>query len=167
MKTRATYLVSFLSGLVFAIGLGLSGMTRPGKVLAFLDVTGAWDPTLAFVMGGAIALHAGFALRAKRAAAPLLGPSYVMPTRESLDRSLVLGATLFGVGWGLQGYCPGPAVVAATSGDWVPIVFLAFMVVGFAVPRLYQKPALELYEREAKLASMYSVSSSRSKGLGR
>jgi len=141
MKPRSAHLVSFLSGLVFAVGLGISGMTRPGKVLAFLDVAGTWDPTLLFVMGGAIAVHIGFALRAKRASAPLLGERYDFPARDSVDVSLVLGASLFGVGWGLQGYCPGPAVVAATSGGSVPIVFVVFMVAGFALPKLYQRPS--------------------------
>jgi uncharacterized membrane protein YedE/YeeE len=137
MKNRWPLLVAFAAGTVFALGLGLSGMTRPGKVVAFLDVAGAWDVTLAFVMAGAIAVHIGFALRAKRASAPLLGPRFVLPARDAVDASLLVGASLFGVGWGLQGYCPGPAIVASASGSAVPIVFVASMIAGLLAPRLF------------------------------
>jgi uncharacterized membrane protein YedE/YeeE len=136
VKARRFYAVSFLSGLVFAAGLAISGMTRPGKVLAFLDVGGAWDPTLAFVMAGAVAVHVGFALRAKRSAKPLFADRFAFPARDSIDAPLVLGAAIFGIGWGLQGYCPGPAVAASASGDAVPLVFLASMIVGLLVPAL-------------------------------
>jgi uncharacterized membrane protein YedE/YeeE len=134
VKSARSLLVSFLGGLVFAVGLGLSGMTEPAKVLAFLDVKGAWDPTLMFVMVGAIAVHMRFALRAKRATKPVWAPRFSLPARESIDARLFVGAALFGVGWGLQGYCPGPAVVASASGHAVPLVFVATMIVGLLVP---------------------------------
>lgn len=130
---RGTGIIAFVSGLVFAIGLGTSGMGRPAKVLSFLDVTGAWDPSLAFVMAAAIAVHAGFALRAKRGGAPLLAASYAFPQREELSLSLFAGAAIFGIGWGLVGYCPGPAVLGSASGSSTPLVFLGAMLVGLAV----------------------------------
>jgi uncharacterized membrane protein YedE/YeeE len=135
VKTRWFYVVSFSSGLVFAAGLAISGMTQPAKVLGFLDVTGAWDPTLMFVMIGAIAVHMGFALRAKNAAKPLLARQFSLPARDAIDAPLFIGAALFGVGWGLEGYCPGPAVVASASGGAVPLVFVASMVAGLLAPR--------------------------------
>jgi uncharacterized membrane protein YedE/YeeE len=134
VKSARFLLVSFLCGLVFAVGLGLSGMTQPAKVLAFLDIKGAWDPTLMFVMVGAIAVHMGFALRAKRATKPVWAPRFSLPAREGIDAQLFAGAALFGVGWGLEGYCPGPAVVASASGHAVPLVFVASMIVGLLVP---------------------------------
>jgi uncharacterized membrane protein YedE/YeeE len=134
LKRRAN-VISFVSGLVFAIGLGIAGMGRPSKVLAFLDVTGAWDPSLAFVMAAAIVVHAGFALRAKRGGVPLLATSYALPTRDTLHLSLFAGAAIFGIGWGLVGYCPGPAVVGAASGSSTPIAFVAAMLVGLTLQR--------------------------------
>jgi len=132
---RGFHAMAFVSGVVFAVGLGIAGMGRPAKVLAFLDVTGAWDPSLAFVMCGAIAVHAAFALRAKRGGTPLLAASYALPRRDTLDRSLFLGAAIFGLGWGLVGYCPGPAVLGAASGAATPVVFVAAMLVGLVLPR--------------------------------
>jgi uncharacterized membrane protein YedE/YeeE len=126
--------VSFLAGLLFAAGLGVSEMSRPGKVLAFLDVAGAWDPSLLLVMVGAIGVHLGFALRARRADRAVAGCA-VAPG-NSLDATLLAGAALFGVGWGMQGYCPGPAVVASASGSVTPLVFLVSMIAGLLVPRL-------------------------------
>jgi uncharacterized membrane protein YedE/YeeE len=133
---RGANLIAFFSGLVFAIGLGVSGMGRPGKVLAFLDITGNWDPSLAFVMASAIAVHIGFALRARRGGVPLLAKSYSLPQRETLDASLFAGAAMFGVGWGLVGYCPGPAVVGAASGSSTPVVFVGAMLLGVLLFRL-------------------------------
>lgn len=117
-------MVGFLSGAVFAVGLALSGMTDPGKVLAFLDVGGAWDPTLAFVMGGAVGTHAlgSFLLRRR-------GPPSSAPKR-SVDAQLIAGAALFGLGWGMSGYCPGPALVTAAYGRAEALELLASMVAG-------------------------------------
>ncbi|HEY3594199.1 MAG TPA: DUF6691 family protein, partial [Polyangiaceae bacterium] len=122
------------SGLVFATGLTLSGMTNPAKILAFLDITGRWDPSLLLVMGAAVATHLPFALWAKRASHPLVAQRFAFPARDALDGSLFFGAALFGVGWGMQGYCPGPAIVALASGGTVPLVFVATMIVGLLLP---------------------------------
>ncbi len=121
-------LVSFLSGLVFALGLGISGMTQPAKVIGFLDLFGRWDPSLAFVMGGAIAAHFVFARRAARGGAPRLAPRFELPLQTDIDARLVVGAALFGVGWGLSGLCPGPAVVSSVAGAPGTLVFVAAML---------------------------------------
>jgi uncharacterized protein len=105
-----TTIAAFACGLVFGFGLLISGMTQPAKVLGFLDVFGRWDPTLAFVMAGALAItFAGYAF-ARRRPVPLLAPSHFWPTATGIDRPLVVGSALFGVGWGLVGLCPGPAI---------------------------------------------------------
>ncbi len=121
-----SYAIAFLSGLVFAAGLGLAGMTQPAKVLAFLDIGGAWDPSLAFVMVGAIAVHAvAWQIATRR------GIVIVVP--KAIDARLVGGAALFGVGWGLSGWCPGPAVVAMGSGLESAWVFALAMFWGHAL----------------------------------
>jgi uncharacterized membrane protein YedE/YeeE len=123
-------LASFLCGLVFGAGLLFSGMTEPAKVLGFLDIFGAWDATLAFVMGGAVAVSAvGFAL-ARRRDMPLFAPSYLWPTRRDIDAPLVAGAVLFGIGWGLVGICPGPALVNLAGLSLPIVVFVGAMVIG-------------------------------------
>ena len=131
MTTVARPLVGFLCGLLFAVGLAVSGMAQPSKVLGFLDVTGAWDPSLAFVMLGGIAVVA----LARRFAPmkPLFESSYPTLRRRGIDRRLILGSALFGAGWGLVGFCPGPALVAL--GAFVPgaLLFCAAMVLGMAV----------------------------------
>jgi uncharacterized membrane protein YedE/YeeE len=124
-------LAAFVSGSVFSAGLCLSGMTRPSKVLAFLDVGGAWDPSLAFVMAGAVGVAAvAFAVARKRSA-PLLDERFHVPPRNRpVDAPLLVGAAIFGVGWGLSGLCPGPAVVSLASGQTGVVVFVAAMVLG-------------------------------------
>jgi uncharacterized membrane protein YedE/YeeE len=134
-KRVAALVTAFAAGLVFAAGLGISGMGRPAKVLAFLDVTGAWDPSLAFVMAGAIGVHMGFALRARRGKTPLLTSAFVWPRRQSIDASLLLGSVVFGVGWGLAGYCPGPAVMAVASGNRATLAFFGAMCLGMLLVR--------------------------------
>lgn len=126
--------IPFLVGLVFALGLGLSGMTMPSKVIGFLDVTGAWDPSLAFVMGGAVTVFAVIYRLARRRRAPLFGGSFAEPPR-AIDRKLLLGAAIFGVGWGLSGVCPGPGFVSLASGAWAPVIFVASMFAGMAIVR--------------------------------
>jgi hypothetical protein len=122
-------IVPAIAGIVFAIGLLISGMTVPANVTAFLDVGGAWDPTLAFVMGSAIAVFAPFAWLARRREAPFFAEKFVWPTLKVIDVRLVGGAAIFGVGWGISGYCPGPALVSAASSLTV-FGFVAAMVVG-------------------------------------
>lgn len=129
--------VALATGLVFAIGLVVAGMTMPSKVRGFLDFTGAWDPTLVFVMGGAIGVHALAYRMVRGRAAPLLGDRFHLPTREDLDARLMLGAAVFGIGWGLGGYCPGPALTSIVSGSSTVLVFVAAMLAtGWLVGRL-------------------------------
>ena len=123
-------LASFVCGLIFGAGLLISGMTEPDKVLGFLDIFGAWDATLAFVMAGAVAVSAvGFAL-VKRRAAPLFATGFLWPTRRDIDAPLVVGAIQFGVGWGLVGICPGPALVNLAGLSLPIVVFASAMVIG-------------------------------------
>ncbi len=132
-------IVAFVSGLVFAIGLGLAGMTRPSRVVGFLDVAGKWDPTLLFVMGGAVLtglILFPLILRRPRA---LSGAAFALPTRRSIDGELVLGAILFGVGWGLSGYCPGPAIVSLPTGAPSVVVFVTAMLGGMALANVVQR----------------------------
>jgi len=131
---------SFLAGLLFGIGLIVSGMTDPSKVIGFLDVAGAWDPSLAFVMGGAILVGLVAFRFARRRTVSFLGGAMHIPNMQQIDRPLVLGSLAFGVGWGLAGYCPGPAVVALGSGYDQAVVFVVSMIVGMA-----------LYEAEDRL----------------
>lgn len=128
-------LAAWMAGLVFGLGLGVSGMTRPAKVLGFLDVTGDWDPSLVLVMAGAIAVHAAFYRLVRRRSRPLFDAHFHVPTRRDLDARLVGGAALFGVGWGLGGYCPGPALVSVVTGQTGPLVFVGAMLAGMALQR--------------------------------
>jgi uncharacterized membrane protein YedE/YeeE len=121
-------LIAFASGVLFSLGLAVSGMTHPGKVLAFLDVAGDWDPSLALVMGGGVVVNAILFRLALRRGAPLLAPAFSLPPRRAIDHRLILGAALFGVGWGLGGFCPGPAVVSLAAGGTPVVAFVASMV---------------------------------------
>jgi uncharacterized membrane protein YedE/YeeE len=126
-------LTAFIAGLLFGSGLILSGMSNPAKVLAFLDVTGQWDPSLLFVMVGAIAV-AAIAFRVGGARArTVFGGTIHMPGAARIDGRLVLGAIVFGVGWGLVGYCPGPALTSLGVGGWPTLLFVAAMIAGMAV----------------------------------
>jgi uncharacterized membrane protein YedE/YeeE len=125
-------LAAFVSGLVFAIGLVVGGMTDPAKVLAFLDVAGAWDPSLLFVMGGAILVYAPLYRVVTRRKIPWVG-EFHLPTRRDVDSRLVAGATLFGLGWGLVGLCPGPALVGLASFGRAAWVCTGSMLAGMAL----------------------------------
>jgi len=132
-------IASFLCGLIFGWGLLISGMTQPDKVLGFLDVFGRWDPTLAFVMAGALAVSAlGFAM-VKRRAAPIFATESLWPSRTDIDRPLVVGAVLFGAGWGLVGLCPGPALENLASLSPRVIVFVVAMALGMIVQDVWQR----------------------------
>ena len=132
-------LISLLAGLVFGIGLIVSGMANPAKVLGFLDLAGPWDPSLAFVMAGAISVGAiAFGVARKRAIS-LLGVPMKLPGGGPLDRRLVLGSLVFGVGWGIAGFCPGPAIVALGMGELKAIVFVAAMLAGMGVFELLER----------------------------
>lgn len=124
-------LAALFVGLVFAIGLGVSGMTLPEKVIGFLDFTGDWDPALMFVMGGAVMVYAGlFPLITTRMKSPIFAPKFSIPTRRDLNPRLIGGAALFGLGWGLGGFCPGPALVSVPTGTTDVFVFMLSMVGG-------------------------------------
>lgn len=126
--------VALISGLIFSLGLIVSGMVSPGKVLAFLDITGrAWDPSLALVLISAVSVSAAGVAMAGRRKAPLLATSFSGPLRHTVDRRLLLGAALFGVGWGLVGYCPGPALAAAVLGAPMALAFVVAMLAGMAL----------------------------------
>lgn len=127
MKT----LMGYIAGLIFGLGLTISGMTDPARVLGFLDIAGAWDPTLIFVLGGAVATNfIGYRLVLRRLH-PIFGERFQLPTRQDLDSRLIVGASLFGIGWGLSGYCPGPAF-ASISGLSAPLfAMLVTMVMGW------------------------------------
>ncbi|MES2511818.1 MAG: YeeE/YedE family protein [Pseudomonadota bacterium] len=132
-------LTSLLAGLVFGLGLIISGMANPSKVLGFLDLAGAWDPSLAFVMGGAVAVGlAAFRLAGNRSRS-LLGADMQLPSARQIDRRLVLGSLLFGVGWGIAGFCPGPALVALGMGERKAMVFVAAMLAGMLVFEMVEK----------------------------
>ena len=124
---------AFLSGLVFGLGLILSGMANPAKVLGFLDLAGAWDPSLALVMVGAIAVAFAPLAWARKRQKSLLGAPMQLPTSTRLDRRLVLGSLVFGAGWGLAGFCPGPALVALGMGVPQAYVFVLAMLVGMGL----------------------------------
>jgi len=125
--------VALISGLLFGLGLTVSGMVNPAKVLGFLDFAGDWDPSLAFVMGSAIPVAAlGYAV-AKLRGAPVCGADFINPAKTGIDTRLWLGASLFGVGWGLGGYCPGPALASLSFGGTQVLVFVASMLTGMAL----------------------------------
>jgi uncharacterized membrane protein YedE/YeeE len=132
-STRASHGAAFGAGALFAVGLAISGMTKPSKVAGFLDLAGAWDPSLAFVMVGAICVYfvAYRVIVGRRA--PLFDTKFHLPTRKDIEGRLILGAALFGVGWGLGGFCPGPGLVAAGSGSLGAIVFVVGMTLGMWV----------------------------------
>lgn len=130
MKDR---IAAFAVGLLFGLGLILAGMTDPSKVLGFLDLAGAWDPSLAFVMGGAILVGLGAFALAKRRSSNFLGGPIQLPTATAIDRRLLIGSLLFGAGWGLAGFCPGPAIVSLGAGQSKAAVFVLAMVAGMAI----------------------------------
>lgn len=121
---------AFLVGLIFSAGLLISGLANPAKVLAFLDLAGAWDPSLALVMGGAIALGLVVFTIARTRQVSLFGDPMRLPTKKELDKRLVVGSLFFGVGWGLVGFCPGPALVAVGAGEIKALVFAIAMFAG-------------------------------------
>ena len=131
-------LSALVVGLLFGLGLMLAGMTDPGKVIGFLDLAGNWDPSLAFVMGGAIAVGLGAFALARRRTVAFLGGAMHLPTARDIDARLLSGSLLFGIGWGLGGFCPGPALVSFATGNSKAIVFVIAMLVGMALVDLLE-----------------------------
>ncbi len=129
-----TGIVALLAGIVFSIGLGISGMTNPNKVLHFLDLFGNWDPSLAFVMAGAMTTYLiGYKSIFPRFKKPLYGSEFLIPHKKEIDKPLVIGSALFGIGWGLSGFCPGPGITSLVSMSEEAIVFILSMVSGMLV----------------------------------
>ena len=125
--------IALLSGLLFGVGLILSGMSDPSKVLGFLDLAGSWDPSLAFVMVGAVLVGSLVFPFASKRTQSILGEAMRLPTATQIDRRLVLGGLTFGVGWGLAGYCPGPALASLAQGGMKPLLFFIAMLVGMVL----------------------------------
>ncbi|MCZ8283254.1 MAG: YeeE/YedE family protein [Aquidulcibacter sp.] len=133
-------IASLITGSIFGAGLALSDMINPARVLAFLDLAGAWDPSLAYVMGGAIfPMVIAFPL-SKRMRTPLFEDSFFIPENRILDSRLIIGATLFGIGWGLAGFCPGPAIAGLVLGTWQIWLFVGAMLVGMVIHRIVTTP---------------------------
>lgn len=137
------YFIPALSGLIFGLGLAIAGMTNPAKVLGFLDITGKWDPSLLLVLGGAVGVTVLSFPWVLRQPKPRFAEIFCLPKKQAIDRPLLMGATLFGMGWGLAGYCPGPGLTLLTSplltqSNWETWVFVPAMMAGFALYRLGQ-----------------------------
>lgn len=126
-------------GFIFAIGLGLSGMTQPQKVIGFLDLFGNWDPSLIFVMAGAILVHFVTYKLIRKKSSPLLSSQWHVPTKKEITPALVIGSFIFGVGWALGGFCPGPAVTSLASFESGPFIFVISMLVGMFIFKLIDK----------------------------
>lgn len=140
-------LTSFVLGVVFAVGLGISGMTQPAKVIGFLDFTGNWDPSLALVMVGAIAVHSAFYVLIRKRPSPLFSSTFSLPTRADTDLRLVGGAAIFGLGWGIAGFCPGPALTSLASGNLLVVIFVVAMIAGMYLYKLAE--SLRLRQTDA------------------
>lgn len=129
-------LAAFVCGLLFGLGLAVSGMMNPAKVLNFLDITGTWDPSLLFVMGGAVVVtFIGYRLVFGRER-PVFAESFTLPTAKDVDQKLLLGAAVFGIGWGVGGYCPGPALAGLLMGNTQTLIFIGALVVGLLAGRI-------------------------------
>ncbi len=129
---------ALFSGILFGLGLGISQMIDPARVLGFLDVTGAWDATLAFVLGGAVSVTVISFRWVLRQKSPFYESHFALPTRQDIDAPLLLGASIFGVGWGISGYCPGPALVGLVLGQWNPVIFVLSLIGGMWVYQGYK-----------------------------
>ena len=132
------------AGALFGVGLLTSGMVRPDKVLGFLDVAGQWDPSLAWVMVGAIGVHLLLRRLILRRTRPLLSSSFHLPSKRRIDSQLIAGAAIFGVGWGLGGYCPGPSLVTAATGTLSPLLFDGGMLLGMVLTKRLTSPKSSL-----------------------
>lgn len=136
MKNKITAAVV---GFLFALGLGLSGMTDPQKVLSFLDIFGDWDPSLAFVMAGAISIHFLFYRLVRTWKAPVFSTEWHLPKNQKISRSLIFGALIFGIGWGLAGYCPGPGLTSVATLETRPLLFVGGMFLGMIAFNIYNR----------------------------
>ena len=129
--------LALLAGLLFGLGLGLSQMIDRDRVIGFLDVSGVWDPTLLFVLGGAVTVTVIAFRFVLRRPYPVFADRFYLPTKKDVDKLLVIGAAIFGVGWGIAGYCPGPGITALVLGVWNPVLFVVALIVGSLTYRWY------------------------------
>jgi uncharacterized protein len=133
------FIAALASGLIFGLGMAISGMTNTSRVQGFLDITGQWDPTLIFVMaGGIVVTFLGYKY-ILQTPSPMFAASFSVPGRKDIDKPLVIGATIFGIGWGLVGYCPGPALAGLSYGYWVTSIFVATMITGLLLAPVFSK----------------------------
>lgn len=147
-------IAAFAAGILFAVGLALGGMTQPAKIIAFVDFFGAWDPSLMAVMGGAILIYAPLYRLVVRRGLPLFASRFVLPTRNDIDPRLIAGAALFGAGWGLAGYCPGPGIASLAAGVPGSLTFVLAMLTGML---LFQ--VLPMQRLAAKLSTQPNTNS--------
>jgi uncharacterized membrane protein YedE/YeeE len=133
MKKHIDTASAFIVGLIFGIGLIFGGMTNPAKVIGFLDISGNWDPSLAFVMGGAILVGVIAFRFAKQRTTSFVGGAMHLPTSNDIDKRLVIGSVLFGAGWGMAGFCPGPAITSLGTGNPKAVIFVVAMLAGMAI----------------------------------
>jgi len=133
-------IAALVAGLLFGLGLGISQMIDPQRVLGFLDIAGAWDPSLMFVLGGAVGVTIVAFRFVLRRSHPLFDASFHLPAKKEIDRRLVVGAAIFGVGWGMAGYCPGPGIAALVLGSLNPVLFIAAFIIGSTLARKIETP---------------------------
>jgi uncharacterized protein len=151
--------MALLSGILFGLGLGLSQMIDRDRVLGFLDATGVWDPTLLFVLGGAVGVTILTFRFVLKMAYPFWGDRFQLPTRKDIDRPLVFGSAIFGIGWGISGYCPGPGITALMLGLWNPLLFVAAMILGSLTYQWYSSERKRfLSETEFRIRDEASLS---------
>lgn len=162
-RSVAGVLVAFGSGVLFAVGLAVAGMTQPAKVVGFLDVAGDWDASLAFVMLGAIAVFSTLSRLATKRTAPLCSARFHLPTRRDIELKLMIGSALFGIGWGLSGYCPGPGITSLATGSQQALTFVGAMAAGMLVFEWAQSAR----RRKHRAASTQGAEASSSESLGR
>lgn len=139
-----------IGGILFSIGLGISGMTEPAKIISFLDVFGNWDPSLIFVMVGAIGVNAVFHRFIIKKANPLFESKFYLPTKKSLDKKLILGSALFGIGWGVTGLCPGPGLASVSTGNPYSLAFLTALIIGMMSVKILESRKLKLQKQKAR-----------------
>ena len=142
--------LALVTGAIFGVGLGLSQMTDRQRVLGFLDLTGIWDPTLLFVLAGAVAFTIIAFRFVLRRPTPLLNKKFYVPNSNVIDSRLVLGSAIFGVGWGISGYCPGPGIAALAIGSWNPVLFVIALVTGMFAYNRYEKSTLTRQSKSLK-----------------
>jgi uncharacterized membrane protein YedE/YeeE len=139
LQSIKVFIAALAAGLLFGFGLIVSGMTNPAKVVGFLDIAGSWDPSLILVMAAGLMITTPAFYFASKSLRPLLGLKFDLPSRTDIDRPLIIGSAMFGVGWGLAGYCPGPALTAATSLNTNVLLFVVAMACGMLAQKLWSK----------------------------